>query len=92
MAECFVFAATCGVTHMRRHSPTKLRVSKFLSAPSVRRFCDPGECRSIMSTAAVRSAVLEAVVASALTIRPWRFSASAWPMKQSLAAVFELLR
>jgi hypothetical protein len=46
---------------------------------------EPGEWRSIMARAAVRSAVPDAGVSSVSTISPFRFSISTWPMKQSLA-------
>lgn len=55
-----------------------------MSAPSVRRRT-PGEWCTIIVSAAARSAVPAALVKVAATMRPLRFSISAWPMKLSLA-------
>ena len=58
MAECRDFWAPCGVTQARRSSATKSALSNPLSAPSVNRLVDPGECWSIMSMAARRSTAI----------------------------------
>jgi hypothetical protein len=47
----------------------------------------PGEWRTIISSAAARSAVPVAFVNVAATMSPLRFSISAWPMKLSLASL-----
>ncbi len=92
------FRATCGVTLLSRSSATKSSVSKALSVPTVTRWARPAwgsiRCRAAKppGTSSRGSAWPEARVATAPTIRPWRFSISAWPMKQSLASLPRPLR
>ena len=53
----------------------------------------PGEWRTIISSAAVRSAVPVAFVkGAAATMRPLRFSIRVWPKKLSLASLPRPLR
>jgi hypothetical protein len=80
------FCAICGVTALSRSSMTKSLVSYPLSTPSVVG-CERLACGSISASAAKRSAWPEAQVVTAPTIRPLRFSTSAWPIKHSRASL-----
>jgi hypothetical protein len=73
-----VFWATCGLTALSRSAITKSALSYPLSAPSVTG-CGGVASGSISASAARRSVWPEAVVVTAPTIRPLRFSISAYP-------------
>jgi len=76
-ARRVVFWAMCGVTFLMRSSSTNAAASYPLSAPSVMRELPP--MRSIIASAASRSAVPVANVNSASMTKPLRFSVNACP-------------